>query len=147
MKKSPDKRKKVIIDALDGKIINEPIALKIKNIPEYLEKNGIKVVKLLLLFLLNLTIVNSVKAMDILDLNLANLPTYKLAFTLNILLLMFIIAILCIIFGIKFNSIYIYYLGCIIGLFLGLMLLVNGFNVLIGIFIIFISIIFIWATV
>jgi len=42
MKKHYSKRKRVVIDAIDGTIINEPIAIKISNVEEYIEKNGFK---------------------------------------------------------------------------------------------------------
>ncbi len=146
MKKHYCKRKKVVIDALDGKIINEPTALKVDNVEEYLEKNGFKIIKMLSILFIFVLNINFVRA-SILDLDLASMPIYKLAFTLNLLIILFILSVLCVVAGIKYGSQAIYYLGCIILLFLGLMLIVNGFNPLIGIFVCFISLFLAWSSV
>jgi hypothetical protein len=144
-KKHFAKRKKVVIDALDGKIINEPTAIKISNVEEYVEKNGFKLIKMLSLLLIFIININFASA-NILDLNLPSMNAYKLAFTLNLLIILFVLSALCIFVGLKYSSISIYYIGCIILLFLGIMIIVNDFNPLIGIFTCFISAIFIFST-
>jgi hypothetical protein len=145
MKKHYCKRKKVVIDALDGKIINEHKALKLTNVEEYLEKNGFKIIKILSIFFVFIASINYVNAIEIIDLNLPSLNSYQLAFTLNLLLILIGLSVLCIVLGLKYSMSAIYYLGCLILLFVGIMIIANNFNPLIGIFISFISVFLVWS--
>lgn len=140
-KKHFAKRKKVVIDALDGKIINEPTAIKISNVEEYVEKNGFKLIKMLSIFIIFCLLNNSVSA----EYDASYMTRLDITSTTNVHLLIFIIciAILLIVLGLK-NNFYLLLLGCIILFFSGIILIVNGFNVLLSILIILISLILVW---
>jgi hypothetical protein len=144
-KKTCSKRKKVVIDVIDGKIINDTHALKLENVEQYIEKNGFKIIKVFSILFVLFVNINFAKAMNILSLGLDSMPSYKLAFTLNLLIILFILAILCIIAGLKYGMIQAYYLGCIILILLGILILSNGFNPFIGLFVFLIGVYAVWS--
>lgn len=141
MKKHYSKRKKVVIDAIDGKIINDQVALKIENVEEYIEKNGFKIIKILAILIIFSSFINNVRAYDgtyMTKLDLTILPNVYLLITLLVLSAIFIF------FALKNNIFSLLVIGCIFLLFIGIILLINGYNVVLSIIVCIISILLIW---
>jgi uncharacterized membrane protein len=143
MKKHYHKRKKVVIDAIDGKIINEPFALKLSNIEHYLEKNGIKILRILTIMICGFFVMNSVSADS--DFDIGNMTRFDLSNTNHVYILLgiFIFAIILLIFGLKIDNYYMFILSAIILFFIGIVLILNGFNVIISVLLILTSLILI----
>lgn len=141
MKKHYSKRKKVVIDAIDGKIINDQVALKIENVEEYIEKNGFKIIKILAILIIFSSFINNVRAYDgtyMTKLDLTILPNVYLLIALLVLSAIFIF------FALKNNIFSLLVIGCIFLLFIGIILLINGYNVVLSIIVCIISILLIW---
>jgi hypothetical protein len=141
MKKHYSKRKKVVIDAVDGKIINEPIAIKISNVEEFVEKNGFKIIKILSLLIIVFSFMNNVYAFDETYLTQLDLSTAPNVYLLIAILLF---ALIFILFGIVKNAFMFLLIGCLILLFIGLILLINGFNVVLSMLISLTALLLIW---
>lgn len=141
MTKNIHKVKKVVRDALDGKIINDTHALKISNIEAYAEKNGMKIIKILSVILLislvsNITYAYDASYMTKLDLSV-NTNVY-------ILIGIIIFAIMLILVGIWTGIYNILLVGCITLFFVGLILILNGFNTVLSILMIVVPLILVW---
>lgn len=132
MNKHHHKRKKVIIDVLDGKIINDHQAIKVSNIDEYLEKNGYRMIKLFLLALIFASFIPYAHAEGF---DAGAMTRLDLSITTNIYLLIavFGIAVFLILVGIKQGSFIFFLLGDLIWFFTGLILAINGFVVVLSI--------------
>jgi hypothetical protein len=130
MKKHYCKRKKVVIDIIDGKIINDNKALKISNINEYLEKNGIKILKIIILLLINISLLHVAYAYDS-----SYMTKLDLSVDDNVYLLLasVLCGILLVVLGLKYGNYITYVLGNLTLFFVGIILIVNGFNVVLSI--------------
>jgi hypothetical protein len=141
MKKHYHKRKKVVIDVLDGKIINEDKAIKLCNIAEYLEKNGLKILKVMTLFILFNISIHNIYAFDASYMLAMDLT---LTYNINILISIIVFSFILIFLGFSLSNFTLSALGCLLMFFIGLILILNGFNVLICILLIVIPLIIIW---
>lgn len=141
VKKHVNKCKKVVIDAIDGKIINKPVALKLENVKEYVEKNGFKLIKILSLLVIVNAFYKGVYAYDIstaLTLDLTTLPN------IYMLISILLFSIILIILGYINSNFSLTAIGSILMLFIGLILLINGFNPILSMLICLISLILVW---
>jgi hypothetical protein len=131
MRKQLHKRKKTVIDVIDGKIINDNEAIKISNIDVYLEKNGYKAIKLFILLLIISAFIPSVHAVY----DASYMTKLDLSILSNVYLLigLIILSLVLIIIGILQNTHAFYMFGNILLFFIGLILTINGFVVVLSI--------------
>ena len=130
MKKHYHKRKKVVVDIMDNRIITDDKAIKVSNIELYVEKNGYKLIKMLSVALLLLTLEKLTYAYDasyMTKLDISVLPNVWLLIAVGVISLVFII------FGFLIKNFIFIVLGSLLLLFIGLILLANGFNVVLSI--------------
>lgn len=131
MRKQLHKRKKTVIDVIDGKIINDNEAIKISNIDVYLEKNGYKAIKLFILLLIISVFIPSAHAVY----DASYMTKLDLSILSNVYLLigLIILSLVLIIIGILQNTHAFYMFGNILLFFIGLILTINGFVVVLSI--------------
>lgn len=145
MKKHYCKIKKIVIDELDGKIINNNHkVIKVSNIPEYVEKNGYKLLKMLSIFTLLCLISLNVYAYDTSQMVKLDLTILT---NVYILIAIIILTITLMYIGIKNDLTIFMIMAGLLLLFIGLILIINGFNTILSIIICFIALFIIWLGV
>lgn len=134
-KKPHHKRKKIIVDVIDGKIINDDKALKLSNVEIYIEKNGYKLIKIFSLLFVMLLVSQSAHA-EITAIDLESTTQ------VNILGFFFLLCIALFWIALQKEILPMFYIANIGFLVIGLVLMISGFNPIISAIICIASLIF-----